>query len=143
MSKNLLGGALFTAIGIGALAAIPHQIPTGEPGMVGPRFVPTIMAVCILALSAILVVRELIAAGPRVSFRDILPTKEAWAVVGLIALWVGALLIGLGYLLSTIAFIFLCLGLFRVRALRNYVIGGAFAAALFALFAFALRVKLP
>jgi hypothetical protein len=139
-----MGGFLFMAIGIAALSAIPRWIPESEPGTIGPRYVPTIMAVGLLALSAVLVLREAFAGkGSKASFREVLPSKEALAVAGLIAAWVAAQLLGLGYLLSTIVFVFLCLFLFKVRTRLNYVIAGVFTAGLFALFSFALRVKLP
>ena len=60
MKTNVIGGVLFLVLGLAVLLLIPHQVPAPEPGMIGPRYVPTIMAIGMIALSVILIIQGLL-----------------------------------------------------------------------------------
>jgi hypothetical protein len=143
VSKNLLGGILFLCIGVVVLIAIPRQIPPPEPGMIGPRYVPNLIAIGLVFTSLILIVQGILLTDGKIRLLEVLPTKEATAIAALIALWIAALKLGTGYLPTTIIFVLLGLVLFKVRGFWNYLIGTAFTVLLFALFAYVLRVRLP
>lgn len=143
VSKNLLGGMIFLVLGVMVLVAIPRQIPPPDPGMIGPRYVPNLMAIGLIVASLVLIVQGVLFTDGKLRLLEVLPTKEAVAVAVLIALWITALKLGTGYLPTTIIFVFLGLVLFKVRGFWNYLIGTVFTVALFALFAYVLRVRLP
>lgn len=144
LDKNLAGGVLFLGIGAVILLLIPSQIAPPEPGMIGPRFVPTLMAAGMILASIVLIVQGLAAKkGAGILLRELLPDATALATAGLVVLWIAGLFAGIGYLPATLALVLAGLLLFRVRGWLNYAIGLAFTVMLWAAFRFLLHVQLP
>lgn len=144
LNKNLLSGLLFLGIGTAILLLIPSQVAPPEPDMIGPRFVPTLMAVGMVLTSLILIVQGFLTkGGGTASLRELFPDAYALAMAGMIVVWIAALLLGVGYLISTALLVLAGLLLFRVRGRWNYAIGLAFTVVLYASFKFLLHVELP
>lgn len=146
ITKDTISGLLFLGIGIAILLVMPAQVPDGAAGMeVGPRYVPKLMAILMIAFSSILIFNSLFIDKIRESREEllsILPSKEALAVVALIIFWMVAQYF-MSYLIVTLAFVFLALLLFRVTKKIDYLIGASCVFILFAVFRFLLNVRLP
>jgi len=145
-TKDTISGFLFLGIGIVILLVMPVQVPDGAAGLeVGPRYVPQLMAILMIVFSSILILYNIFIEKTKKDSEDlmsILPSKEAVAVLVLIAGW----LIGqyfLNYLVVTLIFVFLALLLFRVTKKLDYLIGGSYVFLLFIIFRFFLNVRLP
>jgi Tripartite tricarboxylate transporter TctB family len=145
-TKDTISGLLFLGIGIAILLVTPAQVPDGTAGLeVGPRYVPRLMAILMIVFSSILILYNLFIEKIKENSEDlksILPSREALAVLVLIAGW----LIGqyfLNYLIVTLIFVFLALLLFRVTKKLDYLIGGSCVFLLFVIFRFFLNVRLP
>ena len=143
MKTNVIGGVLFLVFGLVVLFLIPAQVPPPEPGMIGPRYVPYIMAVAMILLSVVLIVQGLLGKDGKVSFRGILPSKEALLTTLLIILWVIGLALGLGFIPTSLLFVIAGLLLYRTKGWLNYAIAVAFVFLLYLVFAVFLRVQLP
>ncbi len=143
MKTNVIGGVLFLVFGLVVLFLIPQQIPAPEPGTIGPRYVPYIMAIGMIILSVVLIIQGLFSKDGKVSFRGILPSKEALLTTLLIILWVVGLALGLGFIPTSLLFVIAGLLLFRTKGWLNYVIAVVFVFVLYLVFAVFLRVQLP
>ena len=143
MKTNVIGGVLFLIFGLVALFLIPAQVPAPEPGMIGPRYVPYIMAIAMILLSVVLIVQGLLSKDGKVSFRGILPSKEALLTTLLIILWVVGLALGLGFIPTSLLFVLAGLLLYRTKGWLNYAIAVVFVFVLYLVFAVFLRVQLP
>jgi len=143
MKTNVIGGVLFLVFGLVVLFLIPAQVPAPEPGMIGPRYVPYIMAIAMILLSVVLIVQGLLSKDGKVSFRGILPSKEALLTTLLIILWIVGLALGLGFIPTSLLFVLAGLRLYRTKGWLNYAIAVVFVFVLYLVFAVFLRVQLP
>lgn len=145
-TKDTISGLLFLGIGIAILLVMPGQVPDGTAGMeVGPRYVPRLMAILMIVFSSILILNSMFIEKKKEKSEDlmsILPSKEAVAVLLLIAAWLIAQYF-LNYLIVTLLFVFLSLLLFRVRKKIDYLIGGSCVFLLYIIFQYFLNVRLP
>lgn len=93
--RDLLGGLLVAAVG-GAFALSASSLPPGDPGTVGPGYVPIAVGLIAVALGVVIAARSFLRSSPSLK----IPLRPVLAVFAAVAVF--AVLIGSTGLLPTL-----------------------------------------